>query len=157
MNRPQGEMITITGESFKKDLCKVLAEKMNLSMEEASVKILRNGKNYISKSCITGRIGRSEYETLCVVAGLDESKYIPEEKKEEPHKENKPDVIVGMNSIYNLLNKIYSEMKTTNDILREMSRKEDNSRKMIETINSNTNKATEKITSIFTDVHYKLR
>lgn len=155
-------MVDVNGELFKQDITRSLKEKMGLSVKQASVILLRKNNAYITQGCISGRFTEDTFETLCVCCGLDKDKYLkkdePEEKKPEPAKQiYNEDIVVGLNSLYNLLNTLLSEVKTTNSLLREVCRKSDTDHKMLETINSNTNKATEKITAIFTDVHYKLR
>lgn len=158
MKRAGKDMIDINGELFKKDVMKGLDEKMGLTLKDASEKILRRNNAFIVQSCIAGRFERTAFETLCIMLGLDEKDYIPNPgAPEEKKTEEGTDVIVGINSLYNLLNTLLAEQKTTNTILKELVRRGDAENKMVETINSNTGKTVDKLCQIYTDIHYNMK
>jgi len=158
MKRAGRDMVNINGEKFKKDVLKGASGKMGLTLRDISTKILRRNSAFITQSCDAGRFEKNSFETLCTMLGLDEDDYfIKEETPEEVKTDDATDVIVGLNSLYNLLNTLLAEQKTTNTILQEIVRRSDTENKMVETINSNTNKTLDKLCQIYTDIHYNMK
>lgn len=133
-------------------------KKRKIKQITASQFVMIKKQSYLTECISRGYISEESLKKLCGFLGIDVNSVIIKESEPEPKKEPKQfnfeDLIVGLNSLYNLENKILAEIKAQNEILRGLSAKKSQDSEMLKNINSNLNANTEKVKAIFTDIHY---
>ena len=144
--------VRFDGERIQEEL-----KKREIKSTVASQFIILRSPNYLYNCFAKNTIGEESLKKLCGFLGLDIKEVMIDD--EEPEKESKKqfnydDLIVGLNSMYNLQNKILAEIKNQNEILRGLSSKKTQDSEMMKQINSNVNTATEKVKAIFTEIKY---
>lgn len=123
----------------------------------ASQFIMLKNPNYLTACMSSGLIGEESLKKLCgfLQVGVREVTIAENELQKGTSKQfNYEDLIVGLNSMYNLQNKILAEIKSQNEILRNLYGLKKSDDEILKNINSNLNSNTEKVKAIFTEIKY---
>lgn len=138
-----------------------------MSLTNISRFILGRSKGHLSDRLRIGDLNQEDIDKLyeyLVSAGVQISKkkmLIAEEpKKPETTPEATSEALVlVLNNLYNILNEIKAETKSTNALLRRIEAKPTGgiSKDVLNNLNSNVNAIKESTKQIFTDIHYKTK
>ena len=164
---------------LEKDLA-LFQKKHGFDSAFLSKTLLEKGPTYIRTSLYNGRMSQKKLEKLAEFMGKDYSIYISEELEACPRGSHKcgavdraeaepkqldkveteskqtsiDNLIVGLNSMYNLHNNILSEIKSQNELTRQLLQEIKCLKQTVNNINSTATTGTEKIKAIFTEVKY---
>ena len=138
------EFIKVNGKRFNEAL-RLAAERGGWTISDICMMLDRSA-NFFNRCKETNSLRKSEFERACKITRLNPEDYLIKEEKEtreSSSSDNKydEDIIVSLNSIYNLINKLYSEQKVTNEILR-------NHLTLMKEINSHSKKAEDNLIQI---------
>lgn len=170
------ETVEVKGAEYLNDI-KAACEKRGMSIRQLCEWVIGCQGKYITgvirASDKSSRINKEVYEKSCEWMGVSPDKYvyIAEVEQNKP-KNNESSIadglVTGITSIYNKLNELYAEQKTTNALLREILRYQrdyypriktgseavSGMQQTLNTATSDIHKIQERTGQIFTEVKY---